>query len=452
MKYFSDSYLNQYDILKNSKIGLEFEFFSKLSYGNTLEILNRNLDKKVHGFKEYHPSFEPNENEWMITPDFSGGINMIELITHPMSYAEARITLIKVYQIIKELGYTTERTGVHINISFDNNFLDIQQINPIKLVLGISEEYIYSFFPDRKGNIYCKSIKNIIPFKDYDFSHATTNIMTSSLFLHSSISKYFGVNFTCLNQGRLEFRYIGGEDYEDKSEESLELLDYFVNLCYESIKNKITDNENKMLRDFLEKNIEKYKKLSVYENFLSKYPSVSLEIDKRSEYEIVKSYYPNFYKILYDFLSQTKNLENCKINFDTDTRKIEIVNANIIINGFITDVFFINCNIEGGDFFNVEFYNTQIEKSIINQSLFQSGSIDDSKILESKVIKNTIITNSYFADGYLDCIMKSGIFRSGKIGENSDIAEEVKMLNKDENFFNIQPSNMDIDNIFTKKK
>ncbi len=445
MKYFTNSFLNDYDILKKAKIGLEFEFYSKLSYGNTLEILNRKLGKKVWGFKEYHSDFKVDENNWKIEPDFSGGINCVELITHPMEYTEARIMLVKIYRIIQEIGYTTERTGLHINISFDNDFLNIEHINPIKLVLGLSEEYIYSFFPERENNIYCKSIKNIIPYKDYDFSLATTNLLSSSLFLHSGINKYYGVNFTCLNQGRIEYRYIGGTDYEWKVNETLIIFDYFIKLSYDSIKFPITPNESKMLRKYLEKNIAEYKSLSSMETFISKYPSVSLEVDRTPQIEIVKSYYPTFYDSIYEIVSQVKGLEHCKINFDSENRRIEIVGGDIKCKGFLKNVIFIDCNIEGGDFLNCDFYDTTLKSVIINQSIIQSGTIDDGKILECKVLKGCILTDCYFSDGLLDAEMKSGIFRSGKLGSDATVSDEVKMMNTEQNFFNLKTSSLDSD-------
>ncbi len=453
MKYFTDSFLNEYDILKNAKIGLEFEFYSKLTYGNTIEVFNRKLDKKVWGFKEYHSEFKVDDNNWKLEPDFSGGINCVELITHPMEYSEARIMLVKVLRIIQEVGYTTERTGLHINISFDKNILDIEHINPIKTILSVDESYIYSLFPERENNIYCKSIKNIILYKDYDFSTASSSILTSSLFLHSSINKYYGINFTCLNQGRLEYRYVGGTDYEWKNSEILTLFDYFIKLSYDSVKKPITPEESKMLRRYLEKNIQEYKSLSNLESFISKYPSVVLEVDKTPQVEVVKSYYPTIYEHLYDILSSIKNLENCKINFDSENRKIEIVKADLVCKGFLKNVVFISCNVEGGDYLNCGFFDCNLKSTILNQTLIESGIVDDSKLLESTIIKGTVLNECYFSDGYFDGVMESGVFRSGNIGENAHFSEKVRMMNSDVNFFNIKVQNLDGGGkgVFTKK-
>ena len=125
MKYFTNSYLNDYNTLKSSQIGFEFEFYSKITYPNTIEVFGRELDKRIVGIKEYHPNQKPTNEEWLLTPDLSGGYSMCELITSPLPYNEARIYLLKILNIIDKIGYTNERTGLHINISFTDPKVDI---------------------------------------------------------------------------------------------------------------------------------------------------------------------------------------------------------------------------------------------------------------------------------------------------------------------------------------
>lgn len=436
MKIFSHSYLNDFDILKNCKIGIEFEFMSKLSLANTLEILSRKLDKNIFGFKQYHSEFKLDDNNWKLEPDWSAP-NCAELITSPLSYSEARIYLTKIYNIIQEIGYTTERTGLHINISFDTSFANIESINPVKLALNIDESKIYELFPERENNIYCKSIKNIIPYKEYDFSSASSMLMSSSLGLHSKMSKYYGVNFTCLNQGRLEFRYIGGEDYEYKINESLELMDYFIMTTYTSLGNNFPEKEAKMLRRYLDDKIGNYKSLSKLENFITKYPHISLQVDKSQIYETLKSYYSTIYEKIYDMMCLVSDIDTCIINFDTETREIEIVDGRFKITGYVSHMTFIRCQIEGGDYNVCEFYDCDLKNSIINQSIINFTRVDDGKLLSSSVIKNSELTNCYFNEGVMDGVMKSGVFKNGKIGDNAIIEKDVIMLNDDSNFFNI---------------
>jgi hypothetical protein len=453
MQYFTHSYLNDYNILGKARIGLEFEFLSKVNYHSTLLFLTEKLGIKVNGIKTYHSDFTPTETEWKLEPDLSGGFSCAELITNPMPYSEARVMLSKVCSILQEIAETNDRTGIHINISFDSNDINIEGVNPIKLILNIDEEKIYEVFPDRRNNVYCKSIKTILPYKGYDFSTATSKILSSSLALTSEASKYYGVNFTCLSDGRLEFRYIGGEDYQYKTSEILELIDYFIITSYNSLYSNLTRGEEKMLRRYLETNIEKYKSLSKLESFLTKFPTVSIEVDKENRFEVIKSYYPTFYDELFDLASYTKGLEECTINFDTDSRQLEIIGADIECMSLLSNMVFIDCNIKGGDFSKCEFYSTMLKDSTLNGSLVNDSTLNDTKLLDSSALNDSILIECYFAEGILDATMNGGIFRSGKIGQNAVISKETKMLNDEENFFNFKGVGSDRDdNIDFKKK
>ena len=63
MKKYSEKFLNQSHKLKNSTVGMEFEFYLKeLSFYKTLELLNQELKPvRVHGFRQYHSDFRPDE-------------------------------------------------------------------------------------------------------------------------------------------------------------------------------------------------------------------------------------------------------------------------------------------------------------------------------------------------------------------------------------------------------
>ena len=103
MKKYSDKFLNQSSKLKNAVIGFEFEFYMKdLSYYKTLELLNQELKPvKVWGFRQYHSDFTPDSQNFKIEPDLSGGSNMVELITGPMQYTDAKFYLIKILKFIQ---------------------------------------------------------------------------------------------------------------------------------------------------------------------------------------------------------------------------------------------------------------------------------------------------------------------------------------------------------------
>ena len=98
MKKYSEKFIHEYSKLSKAVIGFEFEFFMKnLSFYKTLEILNKELDPvRVHGFRQYHSDFKVDSKNFKIEPDLSGGSNMVELITGPLPYNDAKYYLIKI--------------------------------------------------------------------------------------------------------------------------------------------------------------------------------------------------------------------------------------------------------------------------------------------------------------------------------------------------------------------
>ena len=126
MKKYSDKFLNQSNKLKLAKVGFEFEFYMKdLSFYKTLEILNDDLKPvKVWGFRQYHSDFTPDSENFKIEPDLSGGSNMVELVTGPLSFYDAKYYLIKIIKFIQNYGYTNEKCSIHFNISFEDEDLN----------------------------------------------------------------------------------------------------------------------------------------------------------------------------------------------------------------------------------------------------------------------------------------------------------------------------------------
>jgi hypothetical protein len=95
MKKYSEKFLNDSDLLKFARVGFEFEFYMKeLSFYKTLELLNQYLAPvKVWGFRKYHSDFTTDSKNFKIEPDLSGGANMVEMVTGPLEYFEAKFYL-----------------------------------------------------------------------------------------------------------------------------------------------------------------------------------------------------------------------------------------------------------------------------------------------------------------------------------------------------------------------
>lgn len=436
MEKYSDKFLNQSGKLKNAIIGMEFEFYMKdLSFYKTLELLNQELTPvRVWGFREYHSDFTPDESNFKIEPDLSGGSNMIELVTGPMDYYDAKFYLIKIIKFIQTYGYTNEKCSIHFNLSF-NGDKNLNDLNILKLILNTDEDEIYRYYPSRKDNVYAKTIKKIIPFKEYDFFNIPISVVKNNLRLPND--KYYGINFLNINNDketqRLEFRYIGGKDFEKNLGQLIYFMERFIINTYESIDAVFTSEDTTKLEEFLEDNIGNYKNLSKYDNFIVDFPTIQLQINQDNNYDIVSTYYEKIYSRIFNLVESTQDLKECIINYVIDRQTIEIVDAVFKTSATLKNYDLINCQVEG-IFEDCYFIGSEIKNSQVSKSKLQHSDADNSKILNCKV-EQSELANCYFMNGYLNGDMYGGVFRSGELGPYATMDSEVKVVKDNDNFF-----------------
>jgi hypothetical protein len=437
MKKYSEKFIHEYSKLKTAKIGFELEFYmSDLSFYKTLELLNKELDPvKVHGFRKYHSDFTPDEKNFKIEPDLSGGSNMVELVTGPLEYNDAKFYVVKLLKFIQNYGYTNDKCSIHFNISFFGE-KNLNDLNVLKLILNTDEDEIYRFYPSRKGNIYAKTVKNIIPFKEYDFFNIPIDSVKNNILLPDN--KYYGINFLHINNPkesqRLEYRYIGNKDYEKNTGNIIYFLDRFILDAYNSIDAQFVQSDADKLEKYLEDNISKFKTFSKYDNFIVEFPSIQIQVDQNHMYELVSSYFMKIYDRLYELIEGTDNLKDCIINYITATQKMEIVDAEVKAVSVLKDFEFVNCRILEGIFESSNFYGCEIGKSQISKSKIDSSDVNDSKILSCRV-ENTKLVNCYFMNGFLNGDMEGGVFRSGDLGPYATVSSETKIVGAEDNFF-----------------
>ena len=249
MKIYSNEYIKDFDKLKNSVIGFEFEFYTDRSYYKLLELLNNELAPiKTSGFRKYHSDFKPDENNFKLEPDLSGGPQLCEYITGPIPYTNAKLILLKILKILDKYARTDEKCSLHINISFEDvgDGKVLNNLNKLKMILEVDEDYIYNFFPERKNNIYAKTVKTLIPFKGYDYSTNAVELLQTNIQIEDS--KYYGLNFKPIENidtvgQRLECRYIGGLDYHKKTADILSLMDYFIALTWNCCNSSLDEDD-----------------------------------------------------------------------------------------------------------------------------------------------------------------------------------------------------------------
>ena len=355
-----------------------------------------------------------------------------------MEYQQAKYYLVKIIKFIQTYGYTNEKSSIHFNVSFNNVEKNLNDLNILKFILNIDEDEIYRIYPSRKNSVYAKSIKKIIPYKEYDFFNIPINAVKNNLRL--PIDKYFGVNFLNFNNDketqRIEFRYIGGKNYENNIGNLIYFMDRFTINTFDSIGVDFNSEDTNKLEEYLEENISLFKNLSKYDNFIVDFPSIQLQIDQVSNYDLISAYYPNIYTKLYNLVDTTSGLKECIINYVTSTQTMEVVDAEIKNTSTIKGYDLINCKCEG-IYENCFFIGCSVDKAQMIKSKLKQSSVTNSKVLNCKV-ESTDLTNCYFVDGYLNGDMMGGVFRSGRLGPYATLDSEVKVITDSENFFDIK--------------
>lgn len=453
MKKYSDKFINQIDQLKYAIVGFEFEFYLReLSYYKTLEILNEYLKPvKVWGFRKYHSSFKVDENNFKLEPDLSGGPQLCELITGPLDYFSAKYFLVKILKFINDYGYTNDRCSIHFNISFDSEYKNLNDLNILKLILNIDEEEIYRNYPSRNGNVYAKSVKKLIPIRDYDYFNVPIDTVKNNIRLPND--KYYGVNFLHITKEtesqRLEFRYIGGKDYEKNSGKLIYFMERFIINSYESIDTNFNSTDIEKLEEYLEENITKYRNLASYDNFIIEFPTINIQIDQNNDYDVVSSYYTNIYNEVYELAESIEEFKECIINYVTTTQTIELVDAKIKTTSIISSIDIINSEVEG-ILKDCHIVNSTIRNSQVSKSKLSDCDAYETKILNCNVDASEL-NNCYFMAGYLNGSMFGGVFRSGELGPYAVLDSDVKIIRSEqEGFFNTKYGDEDDEKSYKK--
>jgi len=425
----------QLNAIYGSKIGIEFEFFANEGMDEVKRSLSQALNKQIRVEVKAHSEFTPSDEIFKLEPDNSGGSGMIELVTGPMPFVESKLIIAKTLKWIRENGSTNERCSIHINVAFDGKKLgpgtNVSSLDIGKFVLNFNEETVYEAFPNRRDSVYAKSIKFIVPLSGMTQPSPGRISWKNYMFVSE---KYYGVNFSKLPKNYIEFRYLGGADYEKKYNTILNMTEHFVLSLYESLVDPVyNENDLKILDSLLEKHksvIESYK---TYSAFKRKYPKIKLMVDLKTYDQIVETFYPKMREKIFELLTKA-GLKEGLINYDADTGKMQLKNAELMKCFEISGIDIVDCKIQGNiigcDIFSTELINS----SMMMCNLFGATDATSSKIEDSYVSKNVVVKDSYVFGprGVFSGDMEGGIFRLGRATEfakfeNTEIIEIEKI-------------------------
>jgi len=430
------------EILQGSKIGIEFEFLTNMDPVDTARSLSDAIEKRVlvplnvdeftksEGKLKYHTPIDLVGMPWMckLESDYSCGKKGNELITAPLPYQDARNTILRVCKWIKQHGWTTDRCSMHLNISFDDNYVktktEIRHINVLKFCLDFDENKVYAEFPNRKDSIYANSIKKLI----------TNNIFNTTITTNSQLitpnEKYYGVNFTKAFKDYLEFRYLGCKDYENKVTTIIDMMDYFIEFTFNILQNpEVTEKENKELQVTL----ENYKKvLEVYRNPMllkSNFPKLQIMVDTQEDSKIIKTFWGTIKDKVLEALLKC-NIHEGIINYDSDISELQLKDC-VLKFGTIEDVTLIGCS--GNGFVkNCKIFDCNFEDVNFTDCWFFTGSkVKDSQLKNCIVKPSNEFNNCYIQNEkqfLFAGIMNGGVFRKGPISKDAEISSSTDII------------------------
>ena len=271
-------------ILENSIVGFEFEFVPKGSPNSVKNGLQKSLNKNILVFDKSHSEFKPTSSTFKLEKDYSVGGKAIELVTAPLPYSESIKILNTTLKWISENAITTERSGIHLNISFPKSTgLKIENLNKSKFVIGFNESKVYKDWPNRINSPYSKSIKFVLPNNKFGLLK-NANEESQYDFINTKNyqfvgEKYYGVNFGKLSNGYLEFRYLGGKGYDSRGSSIIESLNEFIQFTHDVLKNPVINKSESIEFDSLIMNhTPAIKSFRGLKEFKEQYPKIKDEM------------------------------------------------------------------------------------------------------------------------------------------------------------------------------
>lgn len=432
--------ITKYSILTAAKVGIEFELYTEKSVTVTAKELGRVLNKKVIVPKvtvafnkeekgTYHSELEPTATVFKLEKDFSGGKDMMELITGPMPYEEARIVIIKTLEWIKSNGWTDKKCAIHLNVSF-NPFLlktknEISHLDPLKLILSYDENYIYDRFPERKHSVYARSINQVIPINKFVFQSTAADVDSTNFKVPDE--KYYGINFTKRVKNYLEIRYLGGKDYEFKTAKILEILDYSILKIYEALQTPgLNTREIEKLKTIVVNMRKVAESFSSPERFFVDFPKINVFIDMKGNKEILKSYWTTIREQLFALIV-SGGLKEGIFNLDTDISITQLRYATLRNAHDLENFEMFDCDFEGSGE-NIAFFRCKIKNSRLKQcKLIELNEIEDSKVEHTASFESNKFVNCYIncPDEIIEGKIEGGVIRNAIIGERAEISSRT---------------------------
>jgi hypothetical protein len=255
------------------------------------------------------------------------------------------------------------------------------------------------------------------------------NLISSDNFTFAN-TKYYGINFEKAQKNYLEFRYIGGKDYEKRCDDILHLAEMFIMSVWKSCFNPMFTPENKIeMKRILQKNAPLMKMLKDYTAVNKHWPKIHILVDLQDNPQVIEVQWARFKTKVLDLLAHG-GMEEGTINYDSDYSEVQVKDGKFktayLLNGFE----FVNCELSG-NIENCGLYSCKVNGAqILRSNLYQGTEVMDSKVESSFVHGSCTLKNCFVfgKDGIFKGKMEGGIFREGYVGPHARFSEETEVI------------------------
>jgi hypothetical protein len=186
-----------------------------------------NYEKKDIGYENYQ--LVPEESIDDLRGDLHYGDERsfevrtgFELVSPPLPLGEAMEGLQKTFEFIQRHARTSDDTGLHISVSYDQSG-ERKRFDPLKVALLMGEADILDQF-DRSDNAntqsHLQALMHALRYESFeDFASDSQAIQDTISYITSmlDLDKMYTMNLgKFASRGYMEFRAMGGDGYEDR--------------------------------------------------------------------------------------------------------------------------------------------------------------------------------------------------------------------------------------------
>jgi uncharacterized protein YjbI with pentapeptide repeats len=289
---------------------------------------------------------------------------------------------------------------------------------------------VYSSFGNRTNNVYAKSLKKIVPVNKFSILENITTIDPKLFKLPGE--KYYGANFTKLQDGYVEIRYLGGKDYQKKIGPILEVTDYVTLLLHDILSGKkgYGQGDVEKLQEMMRQHTKVVRSFSNPDSFFVNYPDFHVLVDLKGYEENIKTYWSHIREKIFDLIVEG-GINSCFFNYDTSIGRFQIKDAKSKNGLILKDIDIFDSVVKNGKLSNCNLYGTRVK----NSELYDCKLVFGNKLFESK-FQNSIadygnlLENCYIdcPQQMVDCEVKGGVLRKADLGRNSLISEQTEKV------------------------